>query len=245
MRNTSLKTAATGLTALLALSAATLVLQAQSVAAAGEPGTVQTAVQPTAVANAREALKQAMEAHSSGDHETVEAQLAQASQWLDKVEPGADAKTVSEVRRLRSEIHELVELETHKTPAAETELGGFWHRTAGLIERDAEQLYHAWRDQQSDNHLYRLLVDAKLHLFYAEHELFESRDAEGAAQELDLTIGYLKEAAQQTTGARREQIAAVEREVESLGPLAANPDEAARQMYDRALADLREMLEHK
>ena len=47
----------------------------------------------------------------------------------------------------------------------ESGITGLWHRTVALIEREAENLYHAWRDQQTENHLYRQLIDARFHLF--------------------------------------------------------------------------------
>ncbi len=195
------------------------------------------------LAKARHALWQAMEDYSAGHHEAVEADLGQALKWLEWVKAGTDTKTGREAQRLRTEINELLERETHKTPEAESELGGFWHRTVGLVEREAEKLYHGWRDQQSENHLYRQLIDAKLHLFYAEHELFESSDVEGAREELEQTTGYLRAAAKEASGARKERIDALEKEVAALGSLTANPDTKARSQYDKALADLRRMVE--
>jgi len=197
------------------------------------------------IAKARRALWQAMEAYSGGHHDGVKAELNQALKWLEQVKAGSDTKTGEEAQRLRAEINELLERETHKGPEAEKELSGFWHRAVGLVERDAEKLYHAWRDQQSENHLYRLLIDAKLHLFYAEHELFESGDTEGAKQELEETAGYLREAAAQASGARKARIQALEKEVASLFSPAAGPDADTRKRYDQALAELRRMVAHK
>ena len=195
-----------------------------------------------ALAKARRALWQAMENYANGHHEAVKADLAQALKWLEWVKSGIDTKTGREAQRLRTEIGELLERETHKTREAESDLAGFWHRTVGLIEREAEKLYHAWRDQQHGNHLYRQLVDAKLHLFYAEHELFDSGDVEGARQELEKTAGYLRTAAAETSGESKTKIEALEKEVEALGRLAASPDADTRSRYDKALADLRQMV---
>ena len=122
---------------------------------------------------ARRALWQAMEDYSIGNHQCLEADLATALKWLERVEAGPDDKTGREAQQLRSEINELLDREAHTTPEAESSLARFWHRTVGLVEREAETLYHAWRDQQTESHLYEQLIDAKLHLFYAEHELFE------------------------------------------------------------------------
>lgn len=195
------------------------------------------------LARARRALWQAMEDYSAGHHEAVAADLARALKWLEWINVGTDTKTGREAQRLRAEIKELLDRETHKTPETESEMAGFWHRTVGLVEREAEKLYHGWRDQQSDNHLYRQLIDAKLHLFYAEHELFESGDADGAKQELRETTDYLRAAAEMASGARKARIEVLEKEVTALGSLAANPDAKARSRYDKALADLRRMVE--
>lgn len=195
------------------------------------------------LAKARRALWQAMEDYSAGHHEAVKADLAQASKWLERVKDGADTKTGREAQQLHIDIKELLGRETHKTPEAESELAGFWHRTVGLIEHEAEELYHAWRDQQSGNHLYKQLIDAKLHLFYAEHELFESRDAEGGRKELEEATGYLRAAAAEASGPRKSRIEVLEKEVTAIGSLVDNPDAKVRSRYDKALADLRRMVE--
>ncbi len=195
------------------------------------------------LAKARRALWQAMENYSAGHHEAVEADLAQALKWLERVKSGADTKTGREAQQLRTDINELLGRETHRTPEAESELSGFWHRTVGLIEHEAENLYHAWRDQQSENHLYKQLINAKLHLFYAEHDLFESRDEERAKKELEEATGYLRAAAAAASGQRHSRIEALEEEVETLSSLVANPDAKARSRYDKALADLRRMVD--
>jgi ElaB/YqjD/DUF883 family membrane-anchored ribosome-binding protein len=197
------------------------------------------------IAKARRALWQAVEAYSSGHHDAVESDLNQALKWLERVEAGSDTKTGQEAQRLRLEINELLGRESRQGSGAETELSGFWHRAVGLVERDAEKLYHAWRDQQSENHLYRLLIDAKLHLFYAEHELFESGDTEGAKQELEETAGYLREAAAEASGPRKARIEALEKEVTSLLPPAVDAGaEDTRSRYEEALAELRRMVAH-
>ncbi len=194
------------------------------------------------LARARRSLWQAMENYSAGNHEAVERDLNQALKWLEWINVGTDTKTGREAQRLHTEINELLDREKHKTSGTETELGGFWHRTIGLIEHQVETLYHAWRDQQSDNHLYKQLVDAKLHLFYAEHELFDSGDVKGAKQELIETAGYLREAAATTSGEQKSRLEALEKEVTALGSLAGSPDAVMRSRYDTALADLRLMV---
>lgn len=194
------------------------------------------------LAKARRSLWQAMENYSAGHHEAVEAQLTLALQWLERVKAGKDSKIGHEAQQLRREINELLDQESHKTPEAESALAGFWHRTVGLVEHQAEKLYHAWRDQESENHLYRQLIDAKMHLFYAEHELFVSHDADDAKQELKETIQYLQAAATETTGERKVRIEALIKEVEALASLSDNPDTKAHDQYDKALTDIRLMV---
>ncbi len=195
------------------------------------------------LAKARRALWQAMENYSTGHHEAVKADLFQAQDWLEQVKGGSDTKTGHEAQHLWTEINELLDREAHRTPGAESGIAGAWHRTVGLVEREAEKLYHAWRDQQSGNHLYRQLVDAKLHLFYAEHELFNSGDVEGAKQEFQESAGYLREAAATASGEHKSRIEALEKDVAALGSQARNPDAKMRRRYDKALADLRRMVE--
>jgi len=197
----------------------------------------------TPLAKARRALWQATENHAAGHHKAVQADLVRALIWLDRVKTGTDANVDREAERLRVEINELIQREAYKKPGAAQILAGYWHRAVGLMQHEAEKLYHQWHSQENEDHLFRLLTDAKLHLFYAEHGLFNSADAEDARQELDAAATYLRAAAQQATSPRKTRIAALEEKVVALGPLAARPDETARSRYDQTLAELRQMIE--
>lgn len=194
------------------------------------------------LAKARRALWKAMENYSAGHHDAVAADLTRALDWLEKVKTEEDAETRREAQRLHTDINELLAIEAHRTPGAESALAGFWHRSMGLVERQAEKLYHAWRDQQTENHIYGQLVNAKMHLHYAEHELFSGGDADDARQELENTAAYLDAAAAEARGERKPQIEALKEAVADLATLAANPDEKARARYDKVMADLRGML---
>lgn len=194
------------------------------------------------LAKARRELWQAMEDYAAGHHEAVEADLRRAQDWLEKVNADADTKTQREAQRLHSDIMELLERETHKTPEGKSELAGFGHRSMGLVERQAEKLYHAWRDQQTENHIFGQLVNAKMHLYYAEHELFVSGDAEDAQEELSKTKAYLEAAATAASEERKSEIEALEEHVATLSPPATNPDEKVHARFDEVMAELRGML---
>ena len=196
----------------------------------------------TPLVKARRALWDAMEDYSAGHHDAVRADLTTALKWLDSIKADPDTKTGREAQRLRNEINELLDKAAHKMPEAESELTGLWHRTVGLVEREAEKLYHAWRDQQAQNHLYRQLIDAKLHLFYAEIELFENQDAKGAGAELERAMGYLQSAASETSGPEKARIEAIEKKLVALGYSVDVRDPKLHDRYDEALADLRKTI---
>ena len=70
-------------------------------------------------------------------------------------------------------------------------------------------------------------------------------DVEGAEQELGESGDYLRAASLAASEPLKARIKAVEEEVSALGSLAANPDAKARSRYDKALADLRQLVQER
>ena len=199
----------------------------------------------TPLARTRRLLWQAIEDYSAGHHLAVKSGLTKALHMLDKIEPPADAKSMHEAQRLRLEINELLQYEEHSDGEVESDLTGFWHRTVALIEREAENIYHAWRDQQSKNHLFRQLIDARFHLFYAEYSLFKTGDIDDARWELERSIEYLQAAVSETSGLQQERIQQILDKVEILNSHVATPDKNDRHQYDEALLELRRLIKKK
>lgn len=199
----------------------------------------------TPLAKSRRLLWQAVEDYSAGRHDAVKEKLSSALNWLAQVKSDTDDKTRTEAQRLGAEIREMLDNERHKHPASSSELTGFWHKTVALIEREAENLYNAWRNQQSENHLYRQLIDARFHLYYAEYDLFETGDIEDAKWELSRSKNYLQAAMSETSGLRKKQILAIKQEVENLESLMGTPDEDIRNRYDEAILALRRLIKQK
>jgi len=199
----------------------------------------------TPLARSRRLLWQAIEDYSAGRHDSVRDNLTKALKWLEQAKSSNDEKSDYEAQRLRTEIKELLDNELQRRPAEKTELTGFWHKTVALIEREAENLYNAWRTQQNENHLYRLLIDARFHLYYAEYYLFESGEAEDAKWELDRSLKYLQEAVSQTHGLRKRKIQAMQKKVTKLASLSSTPNEDVRKLYDEALTELRQFIRKK
>lgn len=199
----------------------------------------------TPLAKSRRLLWQAIEDYSAGRHDSVRQNLTQALGWLEQAKSPNDEKSEYEARRLRNEISELLDNELQRRPVERSELTGFWHKAVALIEREAENLYHAWHDQQSENHLYRQLIDARLHLYYAEHSLFESGDLEDAKAELIQCLNYLHEAESLTHGLRKKRIQTITNMVEKLNTLTSSPDDEVRKQYDEALLQLRGLIKKK
>ena len=199
----------------------------------------------TPLAKSRRLLWQAVEDYAVGRHDAVKEKLSNALNLLEQVKSGADSKTHDEAQRLGAEIRELLDNERHKLPERSSELTGFWHKVVALIEREAENLYNAWRSQQSENHLFRQLIDARFHLFYAEYDLFETGKVEDAKWELTQSKNYLKAAMSETSGIRKKRIRAIKQQVENLESQLENPDADVRQRYDETLMKLRLMIKEK
>ena len=63
-----------------------------------------------------------------------------------------------------------------------------------LITREAEHLVHSYTEQSTHNSILKHLLDAKMHFFTAEHDLFDNQDSTDSALELRKSLEYLTEA---------------------------------------------------
>jgi hypothetical protein len=166
---------------------------------------------------ARIKLSNAFDSYREGDKMSAQTNLEEATAFLNKAAENSSAeKTKKEARKLATEIDKFRD-EISQVPARqESILARFWHRASSIIKREADHIIHGYMEISAADKTMKPLLDAKMHLFNAEHDLFVSHDIEEAYDELGKVIVYLGEAADIATPAAKGRIDLLRENIQSL-----------------------------
>lgn len=160
----------------------------QPVLAEEQPGKDNTYIQV-----ARDQLSIAIDQYNEGDIAESKHSLKKASNWLNEAVSHSEYEKVrTEAESLASEIDSFRLTLNHSS--GQNDIVRFWHQATSLVIRESEQLIHSYIDSSNDNTILRHLLDAKMHFFLAEHDLFYSHEMKDAIQELNISLEYLDQA---------------------------------------------------
>ena len=174
--------------------------------AAAEPATVGD----DSLNAARDYLQQAFSSYRDENIAATRDSLLKAKALLDQSALNSASATVkTEAKKLVAEIESFEQKLEQGGEQKENSIARFWHRATSFIRREAEQLVHQYVELSQNEKTFKHLLDAKMHLFIAEHDLFVSHDMGDASAELDQVLSDL-------SLARQEAIDAVAPEVENL-----------------------------
>lgn len=153
----------------------------------------QTNSENTYLHVARNQLTIAFEEYNNGNIPESRKSLKRASEWLYKaVNHSKSDKVKLESKKLASEIDSFI-LTLNKIPE-ENDLVRFLHQASSLIKRESEDLVHSYTESSNNNRTLKHLLDAKMHFYRSDHDLFVSHDSNDAKLELENTLEYLNEA---------------------------------------------------
>jgi len=188
--------------------------------------------------NARTHLGRATKNYADEYYAAARADLAQASKWLRRAGKDADEKSRKEAQKLAAEIEAVKDKLDNDADDHTHTLGNFLHRSAALIDRDAEGLWLRYKHQQAANQTLRKLLDAKTHLHYAEHDLARDRDSDTIRKELDAANRYLEESLGTAEPSTRERIVQLRKELQAIEDDLDRDRVQAMKRYDQVMADL-------
>ena len=146
---------------------------------------------------ARLKLESAISSYKKGDMVATKYDLEVAIEWLNKAAQDSKAeKSREESHKLGAKINAFKEKLNQSSDEHENSLVRFWHQSTAIIEREVDQLTDSYIKLLASEKSLKYLLDAKMHLFTAKHDLFVSHNNEDAVQELDNVFDYLNEAGQ-------------------------------------------------
>jgi hypothetical protein len=151
----------------------------------------------TPMSQANQSLWHATRDYAAGGWSAAKADLDRAEALLEQAMQSASRESRSEIQNLDRDVHALIE----KAAQGEQDLGesinGLWRRSESLAERTLDYQIAAWEKLQSRGKGSEDLIEAKLHVAYAEIGEFINEDKQNAATELAKAISYLREAGPQ------------------------------------------------
>jgi len=151
----------------------------------------------TALDVARLKIENAINRYKEGDMVASERDLEMAIESLNKAAHDSQTeKAREESRDLGIKIDKFKEKLNQESGQHENSLIRFWHQTISIIKRETDHLIHSYNELSVSEKTLKYLLDAKMHLFMAQHDLFVSHDNEDAIQELDNVLDYLDDAGQ-------------------------------------------------
>ena len=146
---------------------------------------------------ARLKIETAINSYREGDMDASKRNLEIAIESLNKAANDSQTeKAREESRKLGIKIDKFKEKLNQASGQHENSLIRFWHQTISIIKRETDHLIHSYNELSVSEKTLKYLLDAKMHLFMAQHDLFVSHNDEDAIKELDNVLDYLDEASQ-------------------------------------------------
>ncbi len=146
---------------------------------------------------ARMKLKSAIDRYNNGDFDGAKYDLEVAIEWLNKAsQTSKTEKSRESSRQLAVKIDAFKKQLKQSSAENENTLTRFWHQSTAIIGREIDQLIHGYVELATSEKTLKHLLDAKMHLYTAEHDLLVSHNVKDSAQELDSVLKYLDKADQ-------------------------------------------------
>ena len=186
---------------------------------------MQGVEQQSPTTKARLKLQSAYSLYESGDIAATRKELEEASQALKKaIEEMGSVK--EQTRELANEIQALSEQLKSDSEQQQNAILRYWHRSTALVAREMEDIIHRYNALLTTEQTLKPLLDAKMHLVYAEHDLFTNHDAELAEHELGDVMKYLDDALKKAKPEFKDRIVKIQKGVKALKQGASLSDEA-------------------
>ncbi|MFK5915230.1 MAG: YfdX family protein [Woeseiaceae bacterium] len=194
------------------------------------------------VTQARNSLWQATKDYANKNYAAAKADLAGASGWLDKATRSTDKTTRNEASKLKSQVESLKGKVSKAGKDTGSDLKNLWDRSKALAEREAEKVSNGWSKSRGKSSAKADLINAKLHLSYAESARFVHGKSAEVSNEIDQVQGYLDNAAKTSDKALTAKIHAMSAEVKQLKSSMDDKGGKAHARYDKVKADLRQTI---
>lgn len=194
------------------------------------------------ITQAKKSLWNATTNYTAGKYAVVKNDLAEAQNSLKKAAQNLDGKTRNETQKLGKEINALKgKIENGGKDVGAT-IAGLWERGKALSERELERIPVGWGKTRTESKVKADLIDAKLHLAYAESYQFTSNSLTKAKSEIKEVETSLKSGLKHADSTTMTKISAINKEFSALKNDLNTKAEATKARYEKIQSDLLQLI---
>jgi hypothetical protein len=167
----------------------------------------------TPLAQAKQSLSEAVREATAGRWGSAKGYLSRASAKLDDALKRASAETQSDIRELGSDIRATVRASNQKRETMVARISEFAARSEALGQRALDYETAAWEKIQSHGPPSKQVIEANLHVAYAQIYEFTSGDRRKAATELAKAASHLEKADQEANAEGKLKLKDIQKQV--------------------------------
>lgn len=168
------------------------------------------------LAEAHLALWRAMRHYAAGSRDSTADEIGRAVRYLEYSAGGTDRKARRIVAALLDQVRSLEPVAGADAGNTALRLGDLWARTKALSARSAEYFTTESEAPAADRNFKASLIEAKLHLAFAEADGLLRSDSKASQIELDRAARYLENALTQAQSHPAAEIEAIRNDIGDL-----------------------------
>jgi hypothetical protein len=194
---------------------------------------------------AQRSFRGAIKQYSAGKMAEARMYVEQAKASLEQVLKLGDTTAREEAGKLYKDVTDLERKINKGGKAGRTALMAALEKSQALIEREAEYLAAGWAKAEATKPLENMMIEAKLHVAYAETYQVTAGEPANAVKELDKAEHYLAKALKnESLGiAAQQNIRAMTKKLEDLKLHPEKSDSSIEESYDAIKAELGGMIQ--
>ena len=201
-----------------------------------------TGVQTCALPISRKSLWKATKDYEANQYGDAKADLGEAETWLDQAAQSTNTVTRKEAVALKQSIAAVEGKITHGGKQTGSALTSLWDKSVALSEREAELVSTDWGKLRTKSTAKTDLIDAKLHLAYAESAQSLGGKSAEVKSEIDKATADLDAAANTSDKALKAKIATAAAGVKQIRAKLGDSGPKVRARYEKVRSDLRRLI---
>jgi hypothetical protein len=191
---------------------------------------------------ARKSLWEATKYFEAKETSAAKQEVKRARNFLEKAFLTADTKTSDEIRELLKEIDSLKNKIENTGETDKNIMESLWEKTKALAERGKEYVVLLSKKVSMMDPSLKDIIDAKLHISYAETYQLTDSDTHRAEIEINKADTYLKNAMSQEDETIKVRISSIEKKLMRLKSDLNKRDDSVRVSYDTIKKELNDII---
>ncbi len=181
---------------------------------------------------ARRSLWASAEHYANGEYDAAKRDMKEAGSYLKKAISSGDAETKTEAGKLLKDLDSIKAKVERGEKGTKEHIESLLERAKALAERNTEYTALVARKVETVNQAKKDIINAKMHILYAEAYQLTTGEPRKAGAELDKAEAYLKNAISQVVDeATKSRLSVIDAEIKKLKSELNKKDENVKNRY--------------